>query len=259
MEVLVAAIIGVVACAIFAALTFLARNWTRVAEVLLATTLRRDAAYRISVASLIKLPTSDSKYILFRMLPTRPEAFAPPGGVRKSYETAQPRLDSLEFVPEFSPASTTEHRNDLRGQLSGRHLAAFLRWVRQTGEVESATDAARRELLEESKLCGAGNTLAHVSQISFRVLRNVIELRPTRAYRQVRLLTVLEPVESDAAKQLVEILTAASATSPNIDCVTRADIQAGRTLTDAPIAPTADYLFAKRSSRPDLPPLRAKG
>jgi hypothetical protein len=220
-----------------------------------AVTVYRSRRFRISVASLLCLTDGTGKHILFRMAPTRSEAFGPPGGVRKYFPTAEADLQRFEWDPEFPLGSGGEHDADLRGRVPGHKVPGLLRWLAETSDIENNTDALRRELGEETADVGVKIAKGDLNGLRLREVRHVLEYQRKAPRAQIRLISVLAPIEGDASTQA---LTAAvkAGLGANVIAVTTEDMRAGRTRSGEAIASSAEYLFSSFKRREDLAPFR---
>jgi hypothetical protein len=220
-----------------------------------AMTIDRNRTFRFSIAALLQVPAPTGGFLLFRMQPTRAEAFAPPGGVRKYFPpSAAGRLQELEWEPEFPPQVPGEHAGDLRGHLPGRKVPAFLLWVDKTTDIENDTDALRRELREECPAVNVAVTAEMVASLNLRTVRKVQEVTRQETRIQVRLISVLEPVAGDrATDQLIAAIVAGI--GADVIVATQQEIRTGRSAGGVPIASSAEYLLGGFTRRPELPPL----
>src|ERR1700759_1297598 len=121
--------LGVLSAAIFAGLQRLHVSRPLSWRLLRHAVAWRRRSVRISIASLLCV-AQDDNVVLFRMT-LRREAFGPPGGVVKYYDSAKQQLDKLQFVPErVSGEDYSFTATDLRGRLPAKNLLRFRRWFR---------------------------------------------------------------------------------------------------------------------------------
>jgi hypothetical protein len=214
---------------------------------------------RISYCALLRV-RDDDRFVLFHT-PSRPGAYAPPGGVFKYFEPAVALLERLGFQAERSAARGIRTREDLRGLLPARSFTGFRRWFVSGTYREDAGECLRRELVEELTEIGFPELGAEVVDLELAHVRTVLEgpyAVPGRDYRQARLFEVHDLVVTDrASERLRELLVSLCADPevPSVVSATAAEIDHGRT-GRALIAPHTTYLVGSRRTRPDLPPVQ---
>lgn len=250
--------IGVVSAALVGLIGWLWRHRVWLPAVFVAQFLKRRSRYRVSIAVLVRVLVGGD-LCLVRMVPGRPEAYGPLGGVKKFFPQARPFLDKICFEPQFAEGHMSEHAADLRGYLSGANLARFLRWVNREGEHESAADCARREIGEELRISGVDISPDLLNRLTFRTIRDVFEYQ-ARPQRQVRLLSVLELADESVAAEFSSLLGShAHDASGSIYVATADEVDRGRARNDVPIGSHAEYLVRSKSRGDSSAPIGRQG
>jgi hypothetical protein len=219
--------------------------------------LGRERDARIAYSAIVRMKTTDNRYILVRNL-HRPENFAPFGGIYKYSAQGENFIDKIEFKPHY--LGTNDHANsDLRGFTKRKHIGSFNNW-RKTGKGrEDYADCIHREIKEELNEIGERYS---PSRLSLNFIRTVIEgphYEPSVRYTSLRIFDVYDiNHEHFQSHKFVERLANKSKSCDGIKLVTPNEIKTGRTDDGNRVAHHANYFFASESPiPPDTPfPMR---
>lgn len=114
----------------------------------------KDTDIRISAAYLIRIKSSENKYLLVKNSKI-PNQFQPVGGVYKYKKSGKIFLDKLKFRDDDVYNVTDESKKDLRIRIRGKYVSKFLKWFKKGKERECTTYREfKEELLDTGILSG---------------------------------------------------------------------------------------------------------
>ncbi|WP_152612178.1 SMODS-associated NUDIX domain-containing protein [Leisingera sp. ANG-S5] len=222
----------------------------------LKSQIYRGKSLRVSIAALARIEINN-KFLLVRNR-HRPGYFCPLGGVIKHFPSAAPVLDHLDFELERKAAVDQDLKDDLRGWIPGENLGPLLLWLNEERDRESATDALRREIEEETGEAEMNERIQRaLANLRFRRIRAVHEGPYTPhslSFPQYRRLEVFAPSSDICLKELQHLFSEQSNQSNLNYCLaTREEIECGRlsqchpdTVSGMEVLPNASYLFRSK-------------